>query len=476
MAGSAQVRFEACEYQADGSLRPARYEIAAEGNGWTVTADDERRLRFGPGYRLLETRLCGVCSTDLARRFLPFPLPQVTGHEVVAVDERGRRFAVEINASCEARGLELDCSFCAAGLERHCPDRRVLGIHDLPGGFGRYLLAPVGAMRPIPDEIPDESAVLIEPLAAALNAVTTIAPAAGSRVAVLGPRKLGLLCVTALDAWRRRSGTELTVVAIARRPELLELSLRLGADETFLLERGREAEANPPPCDFVIDTTGSPAGLEMAIRTARSEVHLKSTNGLPAAGMEHLTEMVVDEISLKRLDPQQPPSAPVGRDAPVVAWLAAAEPPPAWARQSRLLRLATAAAALAALEASPPGDRIPRADVAVVDSAEAAARAIRPDPGREVSLVRPRGWILLHRASDEARAASPLIEAVSNRGLRLTTSRCGDFDHAITLMRADPALRTLGREVVTHRFGAGEVAAAFEAAAGTDCIKAVVRH
>ena len=28
-----------------------------------------------------------VCSTDLARRFLPFPLPQVTGHELIARDE-----------------------------------------------------------------------------------------------------------------------------------------------------------------------------------------------------------------------------------------------------------------------------------------------------------------------------------------------------------------------------------------------------
>ena len=470
-----RIAFDAPEYQADGSLRPARYEISdAPGDGWTAASSSGRTLRLGAGYRLLESRLCGVCSTDLARRFLPFPLPQVTGHEVVAVDEDGRRYAIEINASCRARRLDPECAFCAAGLERHCPDRLVLGIHDLPGGFGRYLLTPVGALRAIPDGIPDESAALIEPLAAALNAVTTVAPTAGSCIAVLGPRKLGLLCVAALDAWRRSRGIPFEIVAIARRPALLALSRRLGADEGVLLERGRERASEPPKCDVVIDTTGSPEGLELAIDIALLEVHLKSTNGRPAAGMEHLTELVVDEMSLGPLDPASLPEALSGRERPLVAWLAEAAPPAAWRAACDLLEGASAAESLAGLEVSPPPDGIARVDAAVVDSAEGAARAIRPSAGREISLVRPRGWILFAGADSSSRRRSSLVQAIAERGLRLTSSRCGDFDEAIELMRSDARLRELGSEVVTHRFGPDEVARAFETAASTDCIKAIV--
>ena len=49
-----------------------------------LARDDAPYLELGPGYRLLRTSHCGICSTDLARHRLPFALPQVTGHEIVA--------------------------------------------------------------------------------------------------------------------------------------------------------------------------------------------------------------------------------------------------------------------------------------------------------------------------------------------------------------------------------------------------------
>src|SRR5207249_2809327 len=107
-----------------------------------VVREGREHLRLGPGYRLLRVSRCGVCATDLARRQLPFPLPQVTGHEVVAVADDGTPVVVEINASHAARALPPDawCADCRRGLGTHCPDRLVLGIHDLPGGFGPWLL------------------------------------------------------------------------------------------------------------------------------------------------------------------------------------------------------------------------------------------------------------------------------------------------------------------------------------------------
>ena len=126
------VSFEAPEYRADGTVAPARYRFAGStADGWEIARDGAVALRLGPGYRRLRTSHCGVCATDLARRHLPFPLPQVIGHEVVAVDDDGRAVVVEINASHVARGV-AGCATCAAGLPTHCPERLTLASIACP--------------------------------------------------------------------------------------------------------------------------------------------------------------------------------------------------------------------------------------------------------------------------------------------------------------------------------------------------------
>src|SRR5262245_36493283 len=137
------MRFVAPEHRADGTLGTARYEIeGTTRDGWQVRRDDRPQLTLGPGYRLLRSRFCGICATDLARHRLPFPLPQVTGHEVVAQTDDGRLVGVEINASHAARELPRAewCATCRRGLPTHCEDRLVLGIHALPGGFSPWIL------------------------------------------------------------------------------------------------------------------------------------------------------------------------------------------------------------------------------------------------------------------------------------------------------------------------------------------------
>jgi threonine dehydrogenase-like Zn-dependent dehydrogenase len=450
------IGFDAYDYHADQSFVRARYRL--EGScerGWRVERDGRQVLELGPGYRALRVRQCGVCSTDLARHFLPFELPQVIGHEVVAVDDDGRRYVVEINASHAARGVASDCAFCATGLETHCPERVTLGIDALPGGFGPWILAPVAACLPIPDAVADDDAVLVEPLAAALHAVTTVGPKPGERIAVLGPRRLGMLVVAGLHA----TNTGYTVAAVVRDPQLAELSRRFGADEAHVV--GDDDAALHEAFDVVVDTTGNPAGLERALRLARREVHLKSTHGQPAAGVSHLTELVVDELTLAPM----PASAGDGR----VAWLAAAGPDADFVGRAEL-RCGPAAELARGYAAA---DGLPHADAAVVDSAESFARAVRPRTGSERPLVRPRGQIWLH--PDAATAGSPLLAAVATRGLRLSSSRCGDFRLALELLQK-PALQGLGERLVTHRFDAAGLDRAFEVARSRACIKAVVAH
>jgi Zn-dependent alcohol dehydrogenases len=239
----------------------------------------------------LKTVRCGICATDLSRKFLPFPLPQVIGHEVVAKDpDSGEHFVVEINDTYAARGDAMQDMFCAMGLPTHSPDRMVLGIDRLPGGFGPYILAPVNGIVPI-KTVDVGVAALIEPFAATLHAVTSSPPRPGDRVAVLGPGRLGLLLIAALHAYRRSHGTGFSIAALSTHEYLLDLSQKLGAGHVVNLNESR-IDSLKNSFDLLYDTTGSPSGFESALTLARREIHLKSTHGLPVQGLAHMTELV----------------------------------------------------------------------------------------------------------------------------------------------------------------------------------------
>ena len=440
--------FRALEYCADTGLRSVDLRfVGSTEQGFEVERNGEAWLRVGPGYRVLRTRACGVCSTDLDRHFLPFRLPQVTGHEMLAVEPDGTRVVVEINAGPRERGLQSDCRDCAAGLWRHCPERLVLGIHDLPGGFGPFVLAPVGAVVPVPDEVEDEVALLVEPFAAALRAVDRTELRDGDRIAVLGPRKLGMLILAALAARRRERQADWTLVARVRRAELAGTATAMGADEVVV----EAACAGGGLDDVVFDTTASPQGFEIALRLARREVHLKSTHGRPSGGLEQATAFVVDELSMQSLGDRRPgPGMTWG-------WLGAGPVPEGFARS------------VPARE--PNAGCLKGFEVVVVDDLAGADTAIRPQPGVESGLVRPTGTILLREPR-----GGVLADAVVRRGIRLASSRCGDFRTALELLSRDGELRATIRTLITGRFPASALGAALDAARQRDAIKVVVDH
>src|SRR5262249_29195784 len=109
----------------------------------------------------------------------------------------------------------------------------------------------------------------------------------------------------------------------------------------------------------------------------------------------------------------------------------------------------------AALDAMP----FRAADVVVARSLADADRAIRPHADVERGLVRPRGTIVL--ASDGSEHA-PLGAAIRERGLVVTSSRCGDFRAALDLLGD---VSDLAERLVTATVPADRLADAFAMAA-----------
>jgi len=208
----------------------------------------------------------GICNTDLELQRGYYGFRGVPGHEFVGVvagsgKESGKRVVGEINIACGR------CEFCALDLGRHCLDRSVLGIVKHPGAFANYFTLPEVNLHPIPDEISDEEAVFIEPLAAACEILEQVTIPAGAEVAVLGDGKLGLLIAQTLRAYQA------DVIVYGRHEAKLDIARRAGARVCIV--------DNPPSAKypFVIESTGSAAGLRQAVGMARPRgtVILKST-------------------------------------------------------------------------------------------------------------------------------------------------------------------------------------------------------
>lgn len=247
--------------------------------------------RAAPARRLgearLRLRLGGVCNTDLelARGYMDFR--GVLGHEFVAdvidADDPtwvGRRVVGGINCACGA------CARCAAGLGRHCARRTVLGILGRDGALSETFDLPLTNLVPVPDAVPDETAVFAEPVAAALRVVEQLDALridwGSARVAVQGDGKLGLLCALVLAARARG------VTLFGRHPGRVPLPtgvIELPADD-------RTAVA----FDVVVEATGKPDGIEQAFARVAplGSVVLKTTcAGKHALG---LAPVVIDEI------------------------------------------------------------------------------------------------------------------------------------------------------------------------------------
>lgn len=234
-----------------------------------VRIEDAPQPSPQPGYALLRMRTAGICSTDLHLQRGYYGFAGRPGHEFVADviectqhEWKGKRVVGEINLPCR------NCDWCARGLGRHCPNRTVLGIVKHPGAFAEYLTLPVENLFEVPATLTDEEAVFTEPVAAACEVLDQVPIPSGAPVAVLGDGKLGLLIAQVLQT----SGAQ--VCMYGRHPQKMELVAPLGI--RYQVVSGASAAAM---YDYVVDATGSSAGLQHAIAMTRPRgtLILKST-------------------------------------------------------------------------------------------------------------------------------------------------------------------------------------------------------
>ena len=393
---------------------------------------------------------------------------------------------MEINASHLARGLRKEnCPFCLNGMHTQCSERLTLGINRLPGGFSPFILAPVNAIKTVPDTISPYAASFTEPFAAALQGVEATFPRNNDSVAVLGPRRLGMLVIAALSGFRKQEKLDFQITGIIRHSGLEEQCRMLGADHIVNLADTTKKKLLQQ-YDIVFDTTGKPEGFEAALRFSRRVVHLKSTNGQEVSGLKHLTDMVVDEIALlpfqnENLYYSWPLEKQARKNRNILVSPSISENvitkaksfhPEAAFHQMDLFKAAQKVRSDPGFLVASP---FPRFDSAIVSNLQEVDHTLRPFPGEEFSPVRARGVILLE-STEQSPYESALTEAIKGRRISIHSSRCGDFGRALTMLENNPDIvKCLENNLITHKYRPDQIQEAFQVASDSrKSIKVIV--
>lgn len=206
-----------------------------------VTSPGQVELVGGPtpsptsGEVLVRMSAVGICGSDVhaSHGRHPFvPLPYHPGHEVVGTVEAvgadvdiplGQRVVVEPIMACG------HCKYCLDGRYNLCSTMVFFGCTAPTGGLADRFVIPADRLVPVPEDLDDQQAALIEPLSTPVHAARLAGPdLSGKSVAILGSGTIGLLT---LAAARRHGAARIAMTDTLESKR--DLALKLGADAVF---------------------------------------------------------------------------------------------------------------------------------------------------------------------------------------------------------------------------------------------------
>ena len=279
-------------------------------------------VRFRP-------RLAGICGSDLStidghssRYFEPIvSFPFVPGHEVVGDvldgDGAGTRAVLIPVLHCAIRGIDPRCDACAEGHINRC--ERIAFGHlepglqsgfccDTGGGWSEEMVAHPEQLLPVPDDLSDEAAVMVEPTACAVHAAAQVHVDVDGPIALIGAGTLGLLTLAALShhgrddvvvaaryGHQQRLAEELGAARVVDPGELAGAirlatrSMRYGAHDGGQLTGG---------APVVIDCVGSETSLTQALQVVAPGGTVVCV-GMPATVSLDLTGLWHREVALR---------------------------------------------------------------------------------------------------------------------------------------------------------------------------------
>ncbi len=158
------------------------------------------------------------------------------------------------------------CSYCMEGRDNICENRNMVGMGTRPGAYAEYISVPDRCVVPIPDDMSEKIAVLSEPAACVLHAITISLkamhrPLPEQKVLIIGGGAIGFMAALLLRSYG------------ARRVDLAETNpLRRAAAQKHLPCRVFDSIAEPPTessYHYVFDAVGRKVTRNLALASLR---------------------------------------------------------------------------------------------------------------------------------------------------------------------------------------------------------------
>ena len=230
----------------------------------------------------IKTEACGICGSDLAAltgkdsfSMEPYAsFPTVMGHEAIGtVVSSGERVAIEGVLPCVTRNIDPPCPACQRGEYSLCANftsgnlkpGMINGFNaSVGGGFSEHMIAHKSQLFPIDPDLPTEVAVLIDPIASALQPAATHLPSDDDTLLVYGGGVIGILLVQLI----RALGSKCRIISIVRHTFQEEWARRSGANDVI---RGNlfDSFEELTGVDQVFDCVASSETIDNSLRFLR---------------------------------------------------------------------------------------------------------------------------------------------------------------------------------------------------------------
>lgn len=227
-----------------------------------------------PDEVLVKISAVGVCGSDV-HFFAEGGLgdwkvtePLVLGHEssgtIVAVGAQVDASRVGQRVSIEPQHPSATSAETLGGAYNLDPQMRFYAVPGTDGAFAEFTTIQSHFAHPVPDDLSDEAAALLEPLSVAVATARKAGFTVGSRVLITGSGPIGI--VTAQVA-RAYGAAEIIVTDLDRRRR--EQALRFGA--TRVIDPAQEAVGELGlAVDAYVDASGAARAVQSGIREVRA--------------------------------------------------------------------------------------------------------------------------------------------------------------------------------------------------------------
>ena len=257
---------------------------------------------------ILKILSCSVCSYDVRTfrngSFKVTP-PVILGHEICAEtlsDYRGKNFTIKSNSRVSIYPIVpcFECWFCKNRKYNLCSNLKEIGS-TINGGFAEYIKVPtkifeIGGIVPVPEEISNEEASLIEPLACCINGINQIKNLDFESIIIIGDGPIGLMQLMLLKKIFPKS----KITIIGKISHRLESARRIGDDKIIQIKDNyldhdlsslKEMNGHRSP-NLVFISNNNPNSINLALKLVNKNGKIMIFSGIKKIDDKGTTKLI----------------------------------------------------------------------------------------------------------------------------------------------------------------------------------------